>query len=375
MRSAIASGFFKETSHMTSKWMLSAAAVLGAAGFFAACSSKQDGPPDISTLASALAGSFCGALQGCCDQKGWAYDEGSCKAQMTYEYQSAIDAYKRGKVNYEPSAFAECADAIKNRESKCSADAGAPPGAESGFVDPIARACWKLLRGTVAPGDECAESLECAAPGPEFGATCERQPNSDKRVCKRYKLHVLPGGECSFRRNDDVHEASMCEPTQGYCSVESADAESGTCVAFAKMGESCRDGNKTIQCEKETYCDWRAGDATCKALPGEGEECTSSQCAQGNYCDFSSRKCIALKEVGESCKSSSECASRSCETTFSPDGGSTTGKCAPTTGGYNDFHISPRTCGFGPNGRGDDDAGIVKKNIEPRADKPWYLVR
>lgn len=367
--------------------------IAGVIAAAAGCSSSSNssGPPDTAHFANTMATTFCGALHSCCDAAKIAYDDGSCVAQLQASFQSSVDVVKHGKVIYDPSAVGACQDAIKSRESACSEDGGAAPSADAGYIDPIASACWPVLKGTVAPGGPCTSSAECQTPGPNVVAGCaaDTRPGADTsvKVCWTITEHVMPGAACRSMPKTGAFDTAQCEGSLGYCDTSNApmdDRTAGTCKAYANVGDSCvgMTGQTPPQCNPKTsYCDAFTS-MKCVALPGTGAPCSTSnyRCAPGNYCDYTagtSATCAASKADGSDCKTSQECASNYCQTTIG-DGGIQTGTCTPTGNvSHNAYDVSPRTCGFGPSGSGPEDAGIVppaKTSAVPLG-APWYVLR
>ena len=342
------------------------------------CSSKSDsGPPDTGHFAAALAGSFCSALHSCCDAAKIPYDDGSCTAQLQASFQSAIDVVKHGKVIYNSGAVAACQAAIHDREATCSTDGGPPPGADAGFVDRITAACWPVFKGTVALGQECNDSQECAAANVNVHGSCrnDTRPGADptKKVCYSTTAHVLPGQSCRSQPTATGFETASCEPTLGYCNTSGAtpdDPNAGTCTAYAKIDDDCISTGPGTQvfCDPQvSYCDYITS-RKCKALPNAGDPCIQGQqCGKALYCDTSGGGqgvCAAGKPDGSDCKQGRECVSNYCQISQPPgpfDGGfppPSTGICVGA-GSRGEFDVSPRSCGFGPGGSGAEDAGIV----------------
>jgi hypothetical protein len=327
-----------------------------------ACSSAQNSaPPDAAHYASTMAGAFCSGLRGCCEQKGFAYDDSSCTAQMTAYFQSdsrvGVDAVKRGNVIYDAAAAARCAQAYKEREGRCSvSDSGIAIG-DAGIVDAVTRACADVLRGTLRPGELCTADAECAAPDDQTVSRCDVDNfaaplSAPGRVCYQTKSHVPPGGKCDA----DGHTPSTCEPSLGFCTDELGRlATRGTCKAFARIGDGCtyEVSGAVVLCDPgSAACD--VPTQRCVEAPKAGQRCGVSSapgggCAAGAYCENST--CTAEKEDGKPCKQPGECVSGICTRDVID---SVDGRCS--AGAMND--VSPRSCGFGPNGSGPEQAGI-----------------
>jgi hypothetical protein len=99
----------------------------------------------------------------------------------------------------------------------------------------------------------------------------------------------------------------------------------GPCASFYRglkgEGEACEE---SWDCEGELGCfsiaPFVAGSLTCLPLGRVGEPCSSQwrPCSEGLSCDSDTDRCYALKGNGQSCSSSSECASGNCQTVCQP---------------------------------------------------------
>jgi len=318
--------------------------------------SEGCGPPSLGDFAPTLAGAYCDALQNCCGTQKYAYDDHSCKAQLTRDFQAQADIVKRGKVNYVPGAVGACKDAITARMRMCSADGGMIP---DGGIDPITDACFKVFLGTVPPGGECFNSAECQRDSPKDVVQCrvDTRMGADpkKTVCFKVTRTLQPGDTCSQVPPAGSFEVRDCDPSLAYCN-------NGTCTAFAKVGETCVMTMPFMvrACIQGAYCD-ATMTMQCQALPMTGQRCTlGNQCAQGNYCDRTDPMnpiCTALKSEGATCMASNECASFNCDR----PGGAPSGTCSPSTSASaQPYEVTPRSCGFGPEASGPIEGGIVK---------------
>jgi hypothetical protein len=333
------------------------------------CSSSSSGPPDVGHFASSMASAFCGSLHSCCNAAHYQYDDGSCTAQMQDQFQTAADAVKHGKVVYHPQNVAACTKAIADWEGHCSNDAGLA-STMPGTVSPVVAACWDVFTGIVPPGGSCLQSADCAISGPSDTAQCVPAPadggaqGPGDLVCYLDKVETMVGGACTGhvvpQQND--FQIITCSPTIGYCDTSSStDGSTGTCKAFAKVGDPCTSGMAVCD-PAAAYCDFQSG--ACKALGAVGDPCgagTGGNCTTGLYCDTMSSTCMQPQPAGSPCTSGRECTSMFCKQGID-DAGMFSGTCQDLGGGNvnpSPTDISPRSCGFGPGAAGPDDAGIV----------------
>lgn len=357
--------------------------IVGGLGLVVLCggcsaSAAPSGPPTPAQFAGTVANSFCGSLQACCATAKFKYDSGSCVAQLQASFQTIVDSVKDGKVVYNANAVAACEQAIAQRESLCSNDGGAPSSADAGFVDAITAACWPIFQGTVAPGGECQRAQDCKTANPSVIASChpDTRPSSGptKKLCFISTAHVLPDGACRGVPAMGSFQTASCEATMGTCDVSGAlpsDPGAGTCKAFLVVGDTCGGPSAGICNPTTSACSFQK--MKCAALPNIGDPCPSLQCAVGAYCKsaMGPGTCAAQLVDGTTCQSGGDprqCASGFCQ----PNGGGPNGICTGLSSrGLND--ISPRSCGFGPNGAGDEDAGIQPPaGPQSMNDRLWF---
>jgi hypothetical protein len=335
----------------------------------AACSKTNLGSSTASPdFAQSMAQSFCGALQSCCAAAKYTYDPASCLTQIEWQYQMMFDATKRANVVFDAKAAAACQKALNDREAQCNGDSGPPPGPDQGFVDALTRACFGVVKGTLAPGAVCDDASQCELDDPTQSAGCVRDgdptsPTFEQTYCARFDAHARPGDACDLGgpRPDHV-ELSFCEQTLGYCVPMSADGQTGTCQPYQSIGQPCGQlpsMSYQPQCGSDSYCDHSQGpNGVCQPFLPLGAPCKPgfTACVRGAYCDGTT--CVEAREDGQPCASPEQCKSGSCAQHPIPDSGQSIGKCFSWPSGWTQFTISPRSCGFGPNGSGPDDAGI-----------------
>ncbi len=135
--------------------------------------------------------------------------------------------------------------------------------------------------GTLADGSRCSSSEQCAS------TYCAVSDPSGCGVCTKT---VAPGGACSA--TDRCAKGARC--TSGTC----------TTVVYGSAGAAC--DSKALDCANGLYCD--STSKTCKVPPGVGEPCTL-YCASGLTCDFAGTKtCYAptIATAGQACGGTSK---------------------------------------------------------------------
>jgi hypothetical protein len=354
-------------------------APLAAAAFGGGCSKSDNGPSP--TFAQSMASSFCGALHSCCDTAKYAYDDSSCNAQLVNLFQSFYEPVNHGNVIYDPSVQGACQQAFADRESKCQDkyDAGLI-ATDAGNADPIAAACFGLLKGTIQPGQPCTFDGECAVPNPETAGSCQfdgtpNAPNPNQTVCFTTTFGAPPGSQCN--EGSPHYQTIGCDGSQGFCTTLIGAEGAGTCQGFAANGAACSFGGPNPQvCNPATsYCDFTT--MKCTPIPGAGQACPQGQCTQGAYCDqtVNPATCAAQKPEGSPCQQPNECTSGNCS--FSADAGGQ--RCGPSFAPPNLslYDVSPRTCGFGPMTTAPEEAGAVPPKTQSlgtpqRPRGAWY---
>jgi len=75
-----------------------------------------------------------------------------------------------------------------------------------------------------------------------------------------------------------------------------------------------------------------SGDGTCRALVGEGQDCTTDHCAKGTACSGATKTCVASHAAGAPCSSAATCASGVCDVASGTCGPPAATACFYSTG-------------------------------------------
>ena len=189
--------------------------------------------------------------------------------------------------------------------------------------------CSELADGDACLGNQCKAPLECvlgicSAPRGDVGATCAGDDDclgglrcrpwtaTSHRCCASTVgaddfCQIPPGGPCSH------HE--QCQHAGHYCAPGS-----GTCEAQVAGGVECL---VDAQCSGDMPCRlWDNTTRRCCPEPLDDSFCSvqlaepcalDDQCADaGGYCSPQNHTCVARRERGAACTTSSECASGVC---------------------------------------------------------------
>jgi hypothetical protein len=98
------------------------------------------------------------------------------------------------------------------------------------------------------------------------------------------------------------------------------DFESKKCVALLEVGATC---GTTFDCVSSAFCDYDSD--KCTARIAAGGVCTggnSAECVDGYYCSSNPRQCTAKLANGATCTSFTQCQSNSCSDGTCQDNGS-----------------------------------------------------
>jgi len=223
-------------------------------GLPAACSSKEETPPDPLAQRSG----FCQAwAERACQTEVVE----NCNANSVEDCQDSQAELCRSLLpsNYASGHAGQCLDAV----GAAYADAKLTPD-EIAVVTALAAPCDELSEGSVNEGASCSADDQCNT---AEGIHCVKKLGEAKGTCGQPE-EVGPGEACDG-------PAQVCKSGY-YCNGEN-------CVSYKKSGATC-DGD--FQCKPEQRCvtEAEAESGTCQPRLELNAECASSaECASG-YC-------------------------------------------------------------------------------------------
>ncbi len=239
-----------------------------------------------------------------------------------------------------PSKLDECMDALKN--SDCDVNLDAIP------------ACRQIFTGTVANGQPCSLSAQCAsgycdlsnacpgtcAPTKASGEECSSNEEcdlglicTDSDTCGQPPAKKNQGDACEY---DDECKYGL------YCLINDFQNNTGTCQPWLGEGDDCENDQTEMVCGPGLACSSETGTCqtvtvvgegqacdethecnisqrlvcgpqeTCIKLPAEGEACFYGYCWTGYICGEDD-VCHATKEIGEACTAHDECTTGQCD--------------------------------------------------------------
>lgn len=235
-------------------------------------------------LPSKYAATFCQVFTGCVGDLYDIYRPGEeclkdIEPGIEEELAPLADAIKAGRVKYDGNKVQGCLDDVAARD--CAALSEREPSS-----------CQAAIQGTVKQGDDCTLDEECE--GDQYCKLSDACPGK----CAPYES---AGGACVS--NDNCKSGLECD-------------NDGHCVAAAKEGEACQQGEPN--CAAGLLC--LGEDSTAKtpgkcypiseALAGkEGEDCSleGHLCTGGLSCEITSvapirGKCVAQVDAGMTCR-------------------------------------------------------------------------
>ena len=182
-----------------------------------------------------------------------------------------------------------------------------------------------LLRGTLKDGDACFWGAQCGsslcaggqtfeggwkcgvcAPALAIGDSCD---SSNSRCAVGVSCSGAQGQQkCTDSSDTRVAIGGDCSAAScvrgALCNYETVNTTTTrTCVALPKVGESCV---RLGTCDNSAYCSGTGATRTCVAYPKLGETCTDTPCQGGARCDKTAAKCVdgsTTVAVGGNCAS------------------------------------------------------------------------
>ncbi len=171
--------------------------------------------------------------------------------------------------------------------------------------------------GNKKPGEDCDVDSDCAPSG-EGKVICKSLYSESQWLHKcQVQMAGKVGDACIGTQDGDVFSSTTSSPRtdippRGYvCNIaDGVECSADVCVALADVGASCR---YSSDCIRTAYCDSKD---RCSGRVPAGEACTgvdSDECAIGHYCPAASpRQCTAQVGTGASCSSGEMCKSGTC---------------------------------------------------------------
>ncbi|HEY2743673.1 MAG TPA: hypothetical protein VGL86_03585, partial [Polyangia bacterium] len=260
------------------------------------------------------------------------------KLALEDELYTSLLAARQGRMRLDHTQEKACLAMMTSMA--CNPKAGTPATPPSMAMD----ACATVFTGVTPVGQACQLANECkkgahcvfdagtaalgvCEPYQKEGEICNASTDCDPTVDQIYcaqadwKCHVRAkaGQPCAYTVAAGG-AASLpllleCDTTDGtlYC-----DPTSSTCKPLPEAGQACLsppppgvssscDPNPALHLTCRTSGTSSAG--TCQGLAKNGEDCSSVACDTGLYCDGTTRTCLPLPTLGQSCSTSGACAS------------------------------------------------------------------
>jgi hypothetical protein len=246
--------------------------VVALCAVFGGCKSHDDAAPiSQDELPGAVASLECDSLGSCCSVASFAFDSTNCHAAETAQLKAELTDMLTPAVRYDAQAAGDCLAELKGRTT-CGSTSPA---------DDIA-ACDRIFTGTLAAGQACTMSAECASP-----AYCNRDGTTEQGVCTALAVSAAVRGKLGDNCSMTCDDATSCD------TVVSADQSAAQVACYRS---------------DSLYCD-----LTCQKLKAIGETCEASDiCQKGLFCDFDSRICTAPHPNGAVCSGGYQCQSHKC---------------------------------------------------------------
>lgn len=215
----------------------------------AACSGSTDSgsgaaasPIPEDQLVRSYVAAVCDNIGSCCEVEGFAHDPNKCTELGLKELADELPNTSDGRVVYDANAAGACVRALAEAAKSCK---------------PLyAAECDGVFKGTLAPGEACTLSIECAPAG-----AGEVSCDYESKVCV-----VSPrggvGDGCSQTCTETDSGGMECSGSGG----STGGPEPGPSICYTNDGVAC------------------SGDYKCTPLAGLGEPCFYDGCVEGATC-------------------------------------------------------------------------------------------
>ncbi|MEO8903229.1 MAG: hypothetical protein ABI627_17040 [Polyangiaceae bacterium] len=234
-------------------------------------------------LADKLATAACENIAGCCDAGLIPFDLATCTATAKAALDKSVQEETQPNIRYDASAAGACVAAYGQYFKGC---------VQQNDATSTESSCNLVFAGTIAPGEACTKSGECAATK-DGSSSCQVEAASGNAQ-----------GVCVAARNDSSASSphgKLGEACVGSCEGNdncfgpgaAGSAPSVTTWCFAADG---------LQCESATN--------TCQRLIVVGQSCDFAGCVTGAFC--ASGLCSAKKPNGAACNGNRECSVERC---------------------------------------------------------------
>jgi hypothetical protein len=231
---------------------------------FAACSGSTSSgsgaaadPIPEDQLLRAYAAAICNNIGSCCEVEGFVHDQNKCGEVVLEELELPNTA--DGRVVYDANAAGACVRATAEAAKNCR--------------EIFAVECDDVFKGTLAPGEACTSSIECASAGVDE-VRCEYE----SKVCVVSPRGAVGDG-CGATCNETESGGIECSGSGG----STGGPEPGPADCYKNDGLAC------------------GADYKCTPLAGLGEPCSYDGCVEGATCGAGG-VCVALASVGEPCE-------------------------------------------------------------------------
>jgi len=219
-----------------------------------------------------LATQFCGGRQGCCDASELGFDALGCESREFALCQANARDVEAGTMTFDPDSIDPCLAALRPYLDMCFIGAG-----DRMKLFPVRRLCRSIFEGTVALGEPCERTAQCA-PSP------------------------------------DPDELTYCSDDSGHCEEIQAEGLDEDCLIGGGFHVWCVDG---LFCDADQLGmpphSGRCDEATALGQPcAAGLEPPTLECGIGYRCGSTSEVCETAKEPGEPCSYDHECRSLTC---------------------------------------------------------------
>lgn len=229
-------------------------------GYASGCVTRADAPKDRMIVteddfAGLVMDVVCNDMQGCCEKKGYDFDQTTCEFSVFFSFASdfhlAAERGSRLRAIWNQEAAQECLEGLREVVNACEEIAW------------DVEACHNVYAPQVGLAASCWVSVECIGADGAPGFCYQPSPDAEERICGQIVTRA-EGQSCD-------KDVNLCGPALR------CDGTTKICVKAAAFGQAC---TYSSDCVGDAYCD----KSTCVARRDDGKICEEHEQCSSDYC-------------------------------------------------------------------------------------------